>query len=347
MGIMLPAALKIFCNSLTKQDPPPPVAITADWWAGLSEEWKTILIINQSFQKQGITIYAMQEEYLNRSNTSGEAYSEMNCSLTDLMDKRRFKTGYAALYERAIRNNKLIRTDSIDLRTLGDLDTIYLVNGPDDLTPLTRFPQLKVLIINYCGITTEPVPGKRTVNLEPLKYLNKLTVLHCYSSGVASLDPIRNLVSLEELICDNTRITTLAPLKKLGNLKRLSVGSKGINASDIAQLANLEELYIHGCEKLPDLSRLKKLKKLAISEGELSLVRAGYRITDIGFLKHLPALEFLDLERTSYRGNLAALHGLQNLKAVSLPRVSTSEMKAFREIHKKCTVINAYLFGNW
>lgn len=128
----------------------------------------------------------------------------------------------------------------------------------------------------------------------------------------------------------------------MGQLKRLSVGPNLVNPSAISQLYNLEELALNGCKKLPSFDKLKKLKKLCIAGSELAIVDAKYRIDDLGFLSDLIALEFLDLQHTSYKGSLDTLDSLTNLKAVSLPRVSRGRIENFKSKHKKCMIINAY-----
>jgi hypothetical protein len=343
--MILLAALKFLYKPVTQPGFPPKTSISKEWWDGLSDEWKTILLINQNFQKQNVNIFTLQKEYMNRLNTAGEAqYSAMNSALSDLHKMSRFDLGYTDLYQRAIRTNYLTRTDSIDLATLGNLDTLYMVNGPGDLTPLVNFPHLKVLILNYCGIDGSAPMDKQSLDLEPLKYLKELKVLHCSSIALQSLTPIKDLLNLEELFCDNSSITSLAPLKNIDNLKRLSFGPKVLNASSVSHLKNLQELYIDGCKQIPDLSGLKNLQKLCVAESELAIVDASYRIDKLNFLKNLTKLEFLDLTYTSYKGSLKVLYGLQNLKAITLPPVSSSEVTAFKKAVRNCEVINAITF---
>ena len=343
--IMLSAVLKLICGPFSKSDQIATTPIDKTWWNNLNDEWKTIFLINQSFSKHGINIFAIQNEYINRLNSAGEeAYSELNRSLHDLNEEKRFGLGYTDFYARVLRKNPLIKDDSIDLSTLADLDTLYMVNGPGDLTPLKKIPGLKVLVINYCGIDNNLPLNKQVLDLEPLRYLKQLEVLHCSSVALKSLEPIKDLVNLRELYCDNSSVISLDPLKNLVNLKKLSFGSKVNNASIVSRLENLEELYTNGCKQIPDLARLQKLRSLCISEDELAIVKADYRITDLGFLKNLKTLEYLDLKHTSYRNDLNALSGLQNLKAITLPSVGRSEMTTFKKIHKNCLVLNSFEF---
>ena len=56
--------------------------------------------------------------------------------------------------------------------------------------------------------------------------------------------------------------------------------------------------------------------------------------------KNLRALEFLDFNLTSYKGDLEPLNNLAQLK----PRVSTANMMAFKQAHPGCVVVNEYAF---
>jgi hypothetical protein len=348
--IMLIVALKLLyhllvntSHSLTQA---PSTPITKEWWDGLSEEWKTILIINQNFQKQGVNIFTLQKQYMHRLNSPGEApYSEMNTSLNELHKLSRFELSYADFYELAIRQKYLQRKDSINLETLSALDTIYMVSGPGDLTPLEKFPHLTVLILNYCGLDFT-APDEQKLDLEPLKHLKELKVLHCTSVALHSLTPLKSLVNLEELLCDNSSITSLSPIKNLINLKRVACGPKISDLSPISHLINLEELYLQVGKHLPTFSRLKKLKKLTVLESELALIDGSYRINDLDFLKDLQALEYLDLYFISYKGHLYLLNDLQHLKAVTVPPVSSTEVRSFEKANKDCKVINSFQFGN-
>lgn len=315
------------------------------WWDALSPEWKTILLINQNFSRQQTDLYKVQHGYINRLNSENEDdYSEMNKSLHELNEMNKFGLGYPDFYARALRYKFVTANDHIDLATLGDLDKIYMVNGPGDLTPLKKFTKLKVLILNDCGIDDASPLHSPVLNLQPLRYLNKLQVLHCSSNNLGSLEPVKDLTNLLELRLDNSSVKDLSPLKNLVNLELLSVGSKVENASVIARLVNLKALYLSGCKRVPDLSKLKKLTRLALGENELAVIDGSYRITNIAFLEPLSNLEYLDLDNSSYRGSLSLLDSFQQLKAITLPPVSSTIMREFKEHHSSCIIINAYRY---
>jgi hypothetical protein len=109
-------------------------------------------------------------------------------------------------------------------------------------------------------------------------------------------------------------------------------------------LENLEELTIDIAKQIPDLSKLKHLKKLCIAESEMAIVDKSYRISNIGFLSGLASLEYADLNYTSYKGSLDALASLQHLKAITLPPVRQETMLQFKNNHKNCIIINSYQY---
>lgn len=333
------------CRSQFKSTAPPETPINKVWWDGLTDEWRTILLINQQFKKQQLDFFALQDKYINRMHKEGDAdCSPLNTSLYELNKEQRFSLGYPDFYARALRMKWVTNYDSIDLEALKDLDKIYMVNGPGDLTPLKKFTGLKVLIINSCGIDLNSPINTHKLDLEPLRYLEKLEILQCASPALRSLEPIKGLINLRELYCDNSRVTDLSPLKKLVKLERLSCKGDVKNEAVVSKLVNLKELYLNGFKKMPNISRLKQLKKLYVGEDEMAIVRGSYRITNINILKGLTTLEFLDLYYTSYKGSLDILNGLQNLKAITLPPVSSSVMLDFKKQHQTCVIINAYQY---
>ena len=337
--------IAILYSALFSVASPPDKTVDQEWWDGLSKEWQTILLINQNLSRQGLSIDTIQKEYINRLNIKGDAeISALNKSLHDLNEEEKFGLSYQDLYARAIRKNHLVHQDNIELETLAKLETLYMVNGPADLSPLSRLPHLRVLIINYCGIGFNVPIKEQHIDLEPIRNLSELRILQCASTPLTSLDPLHNLQNLEELTCDNTGVTSLSALKKLTKLRKLSIGSRITDLREITDLRNLEELYIKGCKPITNFSGLKKLKKLSLSENEYALVKPSYRFSSLSFLKDLQNLEFLDLSQTSYHGSLVPLQDLRHLIAVSLPPVSAGEAESFKTRSENCRIINAYAF---
>ncbi len=98
----------------------------------------------------------------------------MNTSLRNFNELNKFSLGYQDMSARALREKKIKPQKSINLKTLSDLDTLYIVNGPGDLTPLKKFPHLKVLIINYCGVGYNIPLRNQRLDLEPLRKMIKI-----------------------------------------------------------------------------------------------------------------------------------------------------------------------------
>ena len=343
--IFLLAGIKLLYSSYTTNTHSAEMPIDRTWWDGLSAEWKTILLISQNFSNQRSDIFTLHSDYINRMNAPNEDhYSEMNTSLHDLNEIKKFGLGYPDFYARALKYNFVINNDSINLATFKDLDMIYIVNGPADLTPLKKLTKLRVLIINNCGVDNLIPLGQQRLDLEPLRYLKRLQILQCSSITLQSIEPIKELVYLQELNIDNSSVTDLSPLKNMVNLNVLSVGSKIKTAAIISQLVNLKHLYIRGYKKIPDLSKLKSLKILSVSENELAIIDPNYWVIDLHFLRDLTSLQFLDLENTSYTKSLALLNLFQNLKAISLPPVNISTMLDFKKNHHNCIIINAFKY---
>ena len=321
------------------------IVIDSAWWSGLSDEWKSILVINQNFSKQGVDIFKIQSEYINRQNKENEFTDEGNTSLYELNKLNLFLLGYEDLYRRAIRTGWMKECLGIDLNALGDLDTIYMVNGPGDLTPLKAFKHLKVLILNSCGVDNSISFKDQNLDLSPLSSMKELRVLHCCSHALKTLDPIKDLTGLEVLRFDVSSVKSISSLKKLKNLKYLSFGSGIEKGNVVSKLVNLEELYIDGCKQLPNLSRLTRLKKLCVSEGEMVVVNSSYRINKLSFLENLTQLEYLDINRTSYSGSSKEFEQLSKLKAVTFPSsMYNDDVQDFIKRNKAIKVLNAYEF---
>jgi hypothetical protein len=336
--LLLAVAAWWFCSP-AKREEMPEKPLDQAWWDALSEEWKTILRINQYFQRHQVDFFQVQQEYLNRLNEPDEApATERNTPLRALHEKQRFLLSYRDLYARVQKTYPDDTADTVDLDALAQLDRIYMVSGPGDLTPLKKLSRLRVLIANYCGLNA----GDQTLDLEPLRRLNRLEQLHCVTPALKSLEPLKDLSNLLVLDIGNSAVNTLAPLKNLQKLECLSFGPGVENAAVITRLTRLKVLFMAGCKQIPDLSSLQNLQQLCLIEHEMALVNSDYRLHDIGFLKNLGALEFLDFELTSYKGSLAHLDGLTRLKAVTLPRVPAAEMRAFGQTHPECVVLNAY-----
>ncbi|MBL7809108.1 MAG: hypothetical protein JNN28_14910, partial [Saprospiraceae bacterium] len=340
---LLLLGLKWLYNSFPQQEELPEQPIDQAWWNGLSQEWQNILRINQYFHRHQVDFYAVQQAYIQRMKEEDDpAESELNTPLREWLQKQTYLLSYQDMYARVRKDYPDPESDSIDLNSLSQLDRIYMVSGPGDLSPLKKFPKLKMLVINYCGINHSLPMDQQVINLEPLRKLTQLEQLYCVSPALKSLEPIKGLSRLTILHCQNSDVHSLEPVKNLSQLENLAFGAKVKNASVLERLHNLKTLHIDGCKQIPDLSRLKNLQQLSIVENELALVNSSFRINNLDFLQNLSSLEVLDMELTSYRGSLERLKNLLQLKAVTLPRVSTADMRAFKQEHEGCRILNEY-----
>lgn len=330
------------CNA---QKPSSAILTDEQWWQELSEEWKQIFVINYNLYMDDVDIFKIGLEHLNRSVKSGEdSVSLMNTSVSEYHKDSHFKLSYQDFYARAVRTNHVKVTREIDLKEIPKIKKFYMVSGPSDLEPLKRMPDLEVLIMNYCGISNGMIGNH--FDCQSIGSLKKLRILNLVSSSVKNIKCISSLTELEELDISYTQIEDIKGIEKLDKLKMLSCGSRIKNISRISKLKNLEFLKINGAKHIPDLSALKNLRSLAIQENEMSIVDGSYRINNIEFLSQLQSLEFLDIEMTSYHGDLRELNNLTKLKAIAIPSsVKDNDVNSFIKSHPEVIIINAHEFS--
>ena len=77
-----------------------------------------------------------------------------------------------------------------------------------NLEALSRLPKLTTLVLDHCGLTESDLPT--IVQHAPL-----LTTLNISNSGITSVAALASLTKLESLIISNTGVTTLKPLANL------------------------------------------------------------------------------------------------------------------------------------
>ncbi|MBN8678253.1 MAG: hypothetical protein J0M29_08510 [Chitinophagales bacterium] len=342
-GILLIIGLKWLYEAFPRQKELPEKPIDQAWWDGLSTEWQAILRINQYFYRHQVDFYTVQQAYIQRLKGQEDPEDSMyNTPLRDWLQKQTYLLSYEDMYARVRKSYPDTEADSIDLKTLAQLEQIYMVSGPGDLSPLKKFPNLKILVINYCGINHSLPIDEQVINLEPLRKLTQLEQIYCVSPALKTLEPIKGLSKLTTLHCQNSNVSSLEPIKNMSQLEHLAFGDKVKKAAVLGRLHNLKTLHISGCQEIPDLSGLQNLKQLSIVENELALVNSSFRIKSLDFIQNLKTLEVLDLELSSYRGSLEKLKPMLHLKAVTLPRVSSADMQAFKQAHPDCRIVNEY-----
>lgn len=120
--LILLGGVIFLCISCARSTPTVEAPIDQAWWDGLSEEWRTILLISQNLSKQHADIYAVQQGYMKIMHSSDEQdVSELNKSLHRLNAERMFRLSYR------VQNDAFDYLDSPVLR----------VNQPDTSLPFT------------------------------------------------------------------------------------------------------------------------------------------------------------------------------------------------------------------
>jgi Leucine-rich repeat (LRR) protein len=266
------------------------------WWAGLSEEWKTILGVDIEI-KDGLRLNEIREfsdsTYIvdNEQMTDSvkvisfvkraAARNELNLSgttlITDLKPLDQLKelrvldissSGIADLFP--IRNITTLTyldcsntavEDLSPLRYSKSLKELYINNTPvGDITVIENFDNLEVLHLEHTVIDSLP-------KADNLKYLREL---NCGSTNLATLDSIKYLRGLENLDISNTSVSDLSPLGELKNLKKLNLSrTKTQDLNGIGDLTALEELSIENTE-VDDLAKLEKVEGLKVIYADYS-----------------------------------------------------------------------------
>jgi internalin A len=141
-----------------------------------------------------------------------------------------------------------------------------------------------------------------------LKGLKRLTLSH--NSELASVSGLRDLPALEELQLYSKLSVLPASLGTLVSLTKLELSAKTDDASFLAELVQLEELYLAGCsfDELP--GQLRNLKKLTVFRDE----SAGD-----SYLTAYPLLVELAVSQPSF-----ALPVLPSLQKLSIAKIKSS-----------------------
>ena len=184
-------------------------------------------------------------------------------------------------------------------------------------------------------------------DIEPLRYMVNLTILHINDNNITDISPIARLTNLRNLNIGNNQfsydvwaqrqwnnnITDLTPLTGLRNLETLN--TMQLPNADITPLAgftNLRELHMwnNQISDLTPISGLTNLTSLTLNMNSISdltplsgmthlrtLTLPHNNITDITPLAGLTSLTFLRLEGNNVN-DITPLAGLTNLREVFL-----------------------------
>ena len=140
---------------------------------------------------------------------------------------------------------------SADYETVTNL-TLY--RSPiEDLARLKKLKNLEKLILSEC---------KKIDDLEPLKALTKLWMLHLDGTQVVDIEPLKVLTNLQRLQLDNTPVADIEPLKALNGLNWLSLTNTQVaNIEALRELTNLQAIYLDKTH-VTDIKPLKELANL-------------------------------------------------------------------------------------
>ena len=184
--------------------------------------------------------------------------------------------------------------------------TLNKPKGDITCVDMASLTELDASVFDEMG---EPVSVR---NLEGLQFATNLTALRFYN-GVNNLpdsylEPLSGLTSLERLTISNLYFPgddypnlDLTPLSSLTNLTYLSLPDSQVGDLDaLAGLTNLTELSVPS-SNVADYSPLSGLTKLVRLDLSSALLSASGRVTDLGFVEKMTALNDLNLYGNAVR----------------------------------------------
>jgi len=189
-----------------------------------------------------------------------------------------------------------------DLSFLKDLDMIeelqIIAPQTENLAAIENMKALQQL-----SITTNT---RETIDFNKLEKLRS-----CYLYWWNNTKSVFECRNLESVYFDKLKLKDYSIITHLSKLKSLTIANCPITATDwIHELAQLNQLSLYNCKKIPTfnpISQLKNLNRLEIS---------GYRnLGSIDFLRNLTELEILLLTDVGEITNLSPFESLTQLKA--------------------------------
>ncbi len=173
------------------------------------------------------------------------------------------------------------------LTTLEDLQYftgLTRITGHDlaemDFSPLASMPDLKVLELNRCALTSE--------NLEVIGACGNLERLKLTSCGLSNITALGQLTALKTLDLWDNSINSIAALTTCGNLEELYVGQNALTTlPPMAGLKNLRilDLSYNALESVTPLSVCSEIRELYVEHNKL------IALTAIGALRALQRMD--------------------------------------------------------
>ncbi len=182
--------------------------VLLSWWNGLSDIWKGVLQKNLFLQ----------------------------CNLLPNSIINQYSGNYLNTFERFYPNKVFSEPNLQDLKNMCKMTALYASGCKlEDLSPLKMLTNLKILELEYSGIT----------KITALKSLKKLQYLNIYSNEIPNLTPLKSLSKLRYLFVDvlsQKSLDVLANLKELRKLHFLCLKEIEINANFLVDLPNLKKI---------------------------------------------------------------------------------------------------------
>ncbi|CAN1245260.1 Disease resistance protein L6 [Linum grandiflorum] len=208
-----------------------------------------------------------------------------------------------------------------NLRALEALEISGSVSLDHNLHGLENLVHLKELILKSCRLKG------RLPNLSKLIKLHKLVIVHCpLLSEIQGLGELkRSLLHLEVSCCD--KLAHIDGLESLEALESLTLESTLTEDEGLDRLGSLQKLNMSNCwsiEELPDISEMKSLKVLDVSEC-IKLVR-------VNGLEKLESLEELYMVDCRLIKELADMSDLKYLAKLNL--MGCTELKNVEGLEK-------------
>jgi internalin A len=168
--------------------------------------------------------------------------------------------------------------------------------------------------------------NKELASIAPVAALEQLRAISVLMTSVADLKPLAGLAQLETVRVAATKITSLAPLARAPKLRELAAGKTAITDLEPVAHADLESVWIPST-KVTSIEPLRGKTKLT------QLILHGSRVTSIGAVETMPALEWIELWSTKVK-DFEPLLGLKKLERVGLPKSAPGSV--VEELRKKC-----------
>jgi len=208
-----------------------------------------------------------------------------------------------------------------------------------DLSFLEDMSQLTELYITFG-------PEAELSSLGSLTGLKRLS-MSTYGAYAADLSFLRELDQLTEIYADKSEIEDLSFFRHMTYLKNLDLSYlEDVDLNDLANLKNLEELSLAGCnvrnpEGLSGLTQLRTLSLCDISPNA-RYNGDGRPVMELYPLENLSELERILLYNI-HIDDVSPLAGLQNLESICLANTGVEDISPLREMEN---LSHLDIFGN-